>query len=286
MTTIETVQKTNALSKAGAVSIRQPNPFYLSVLKSELACGGILPSDRVLIACGGDLDRVTLLAVGLRNVVITNLAPHNGHQDYSPFSWEHQDVEHLEYPDESFDVVIVHSGLHHCFNPYRALGELCRVARRQVIGFEPYDTWFTRLGARLGYGQRYEDSAVFLCGGSGGGVANTEIPNFVYRFNEREVRKFSQVFFPVGISHVRFYRALRINSQRFELHKNALIRVSFRVAYPLIKTLAGVMVSMNNNLAFVIVRPTPEHYHPWIKVAEGNPQVDMAYLERKYASKK
>jgi SAM-dependent methyltransferase len=275
----------NHNSTAVAVSPRQPNPFYLSVVQSELMSGGVRPADRVLVVCGGDLDRVTLLAAGLENVVITNLALHGGHQDYAPYPWESRDVENLDYPDNSFDVAIVHSGLHHCYNPCRALGELCRVARRQVICFEPYETWFTRLGARLGYGQRYEDSAVFLCGGASGGVANTEIPNFVYRFSEDEVRKFSRVYYPHGEAQVRFYRALRINSGRFESHRNGLIRRSFKVAAPALTLLAHLVPSMNNNLAFVIARPGPEHFHPWIKELEGQVRVDLDYLARKYSAK-
>ena len=125
--------------------VKKPNPFYLSVLQQELAKGGIQQSDRVLVTCGGDLDRVTLLAAGFTDVVISNLAPHNGHQDYRPFTWEHQDIEGLDYGDGAFDVVIVHSGLHHCYNPMRALGEMCRVARKTVIAFEPYETWLTQL---------------------------------------------------------------------------------------------------------------------------------------------
>lgn len=274
----------NGSHQAAEAPLKKPNEFYLSVLRSEIACGGIQLTDRVLVACGGNLDRVTLLAAGLKNVVITNLAPHDGHQDYSPYLWEHQDIEDLGFEDGSFDVAIVHSGLHHCYNPCRALGELCRVARRQVIGFEPYETWFTRLGARLGYGQSYEDSAVFLSGGSGG-VANTEIPNFVYRFGERELRKFSRVFFPQGLAPLRFYRALRFNAERFETHRSRLLRVSFRLASPLLKVLAGVLPAMNNNLAFVIVRPGPGEFHPWIRAVEGQPRVNMEYLAGKYSAR-
>ena len=67
--------------------------------------------------------------------MISNLAPHDGHQDYHPYEWEHQDIENLAYGDGSFGVSIVHSGLHLCYNPVCAMVELCRVARRTVIAF-------------------------------------------------------------------------------------------------------------------------------------------------------
>lgn len=262
-----------------------PNSFYLSVLEQELAGGGLRPEDRLLVCCGGNQDRVTLLAAGFRDVVISNLAHHRGHAEYEPYTWERQDIEDLSYADESFDVVIVHSGLHHCYNPYRALGEMCRVARRLVIAFEPYETWLTRLGAGLGFGQRYEDSAVFLCGGGNGGVANTEIPNFVFRFCERDVRKFARVRFPHGEAPLRFYRALRFNFGRFETHRSRMIRWSFQLARPWLRLLARWLPAFNNNLAFAIERPGPLQFHPWIRLVDGLPRVDFEYLERKYARK-
>jgi hypothetical protein len=73
------------MPKEKHVNLVQPNPFYLSVLQREIARGTLVKSDRILIACGGNLDRATLLAAGFSSVVISNLAPHKGHQDYSPY---------------------------------------------------------------------------------------------------------------------------------------------------------------------------------------------------------
>lgn len=258
------------------------NPFYLDVLQREIASGVINTSDRVLVTCGGNLDRVTLLEAGFTNVLVTNLAPHGGHQDYSPFPWEHQDIENLSFADGSFDIAIVHSGLHHCYNPARAIGELCRVSRKCVIAFEPYETWLTRFGAKIGYGQMYEDHAVHGNKGMSGGVANTEIPNYVHRFNESEVKKFARTLRPYAESPVRFYRALRPNTGRFKLHHNPLLRISFSLALPVLQLLSRLIPSINNNLCFVIQSPGPEHFHRWIQNDHGVPRVNQEYLVGKY----
>lgn len=265
-----------------STQLQRPESFYLSVLEQELRLGRITSSDRILVTCGGNQDRLALVAAGFTNVTITNLALHHGHADYSPYSWEYQDIESLTYAEGAFDVVIVHSGLHHCHNPIRALGELCRVARKQVIAFEPYETWYTRLGAFLGYGQEYEDLAVHTFGGLSGGVANTEIPNLVYRFNEREIRKFARALRPWGESPIRFYRALRLNTDRFRLHGSWLLRTSFKLAYPAIAGFSRVFKSLNNNVCFVIQAPEAANYHPWIREAEGRPRVNPEYLQAKY----
>lgn len=260
----------------------EPNPFYLSVLQRELSRGSITENDKILVVCGGNLDRSTLLAAGFHLVTISNLAPHGGHQDYSPFNWDHQDIEELDYADGEFDVAIVHSGLHHCYNPYRSIGEMCRVARKTVIAFEPYDTWLTRLGAKLGYGQLYEDQAVHGNGGESGGAANSEIPNYVYRFREPEVEKFACAYFPYGKPDIHFYRALRINEGRFRKLQSAWLRYSFLFTRSLIQGLAKFIPSMNNNFCFVLQKPAPSAYHPWVLEIEGHPRINKAYLERKY----
>ena len=67
-----------------------------------------------------------------------------------PVSWSFQDAERLEFDDGEFNMVLVHSGLHHAQSPHRALLEMYRVARTGIVCFEPIDNPVTRLGVRLG----------------------------------------------------------------------------------------------------------------------------------------
>lgn len=45
-------------------------------------------------------------------------------------------VENLDYPDNSFDIVIEKDMLHHAENPEKAIKELCRVAKKRIIIME------------------------------------------------------------------------------------------------------------------------------------------------------
>jgi SAM-dependent methyltransferase len=264
-----------------------PDPFYCSVVRSEF--GGpesLTPPGSILVVCGGNLDRVSLLECGIKSGVISNLAPHIGHDEYHPFTWERQDVEKLSYPDESFDVAVVHSGLHHCYNPIHALGEMCRVARKRIIVFEPYETWFTRLGAWIGIGQQYEDLAVFADPFGLGGVANTEIPNYVYRFSESEVLKFASAFMPLAKPRIRVYRAIRLNRRKFQVGVNPLIRVCFSLLYPVLLWASKRVKSLNNNVCFVIDKPRVQDFHPWIKAVDGLPRLNRSVIDAKYGSRK
>src|SRR4051794_35790110 len=106
--------------------------FYSDVLSKLVASGTISKSDKVLVVCGGPLDRQTLLDLEFENVVISNLDDRVGNL-FAPFSWDRQDAENLSYADDSFDVTIVHAGLHHCHSPHCALIEMYRVAKKCAI---------------------------------------------------------------------------------------------------------------------------------------------------------
>jgi len=258
--------------------------FYFQVLARELERGFLSQEDSVLIICGGPLDAATVQAVGLQNVTISNLGSHVDAESVKPFSWSRQDAENLTYEDHSFDVVIVHSGLHHCYNPWLGLGEMCRVARKLVVGFEPYDSCLTRLGASLGYGQEYETSAVYSNGCRYGGVANSEIPNYVTRFSEHDIRRFAASFYPHGRPHTRFYKALRINTSRIYKLRNPLLKYSLLPLAGVLTRAARIFSPLANNLAFSIQPPGKDDLHTWIQLQEGQPKLVAAELEKVYAS--
>jgi SAM-dependent methyltransferase len=98
-------------------------------------------------------------------------------------------AEALDLPDESFDLVFAHAVLHHCRSPHIAFCEMLRVARRQVMFFEPNDSLFMRFLTKAGFSFPYEIPAVVDNGFTSGGLGDTQIPNFIYRWNGNEVLK-------------------------------------------------------------------------------------------------
>jgi ubiquinone/menaquinone biosynthesis C-methylase UbiE len=80
------------------------------------------------------------------------------------------DAENLPFPDQSFDVVAVHDGLHHLPNPHAAIAEMARVARSAVIVIEPARSWLTQQAVRVGFALDFEEAG-----------------NVVYRFEGSEV---------------------------------------------------------------------------------------------------
>jgi len=210
------------------------DPFYRRTLTRLLDEGVASIDDRIVVVCGGPVDRDTLVDSGFTNVVITNL-------------------------DERMvgDWGLVHAGLHHCASPHRALGELLRVGRRGAIAFEARDSLLVRAGVRLGLVEEYEVTAVAANGGDFGGVRNGPVPNHVYRWTEREVCKTVRSLLPAHEHDIQFLYGVRVPTERLgEGWRGALGRTAAKAA-PVVEK---VTPRQGNEFAFVVrknVRPQP-----------------------------
>jgi len=79
------------------------------------------------------------------------------------------DVTKLPFPDNSFDMVSVHDGLHHIREPGKAIKEMARVAKKSVIIIEPAKALGTKISIAFGISKKYEGE------------------DFVYRFTGKEL---------------------------------------------------------------------------------------------------
>jgi SAM-dependent methyltransferase len=258
--------------------------FYEDTLRRLLRDGAIQREMRVVVLCGAERDRDALLACGFRSVTITNLDTRGRPESYSPFEWSFQDAENLTFADDAFDLAVVHSGLHHCRSPHRALLEMYRVARRGILVFEPRDNALVRLGIRLNVGQEYEVAAVFAHDLEFGGLNNSAIPNYVYRFTEREVRKTISSFAPVGTHRYRFFYATRIPWGRLALLRNPVYRLGMALALPALRALTFVFPRLSNNFAAFVTKPDfPRDLFPWLTMQGGQVAINQAWLDTRYA---
>lgn len=234
---------------------KQSDPFYVDVLQAALRDGALRADDRVLVVCGGVKDEASLREAGLRNFELSNIG---GNVEV--------DVENLPYPDASFEVVIVHSGLHHCASPHRGLLEMYRVAKRCLILFEPADNLVTRLGQKLGIGQTYEFAAVQDNKLECGGWRNTSVPNWVYRFTASEIRQTINCASPFGPHRFQFHYRTRIPWRQLRARRKKLPLMLAAIAAPVLRLLDGIGPVASNNLAAVVVKPDlPSGKFPWLE---------------------
>jgi SAM-dependent methyltransferase len=228
--------------------------FYLDVLRRLLAARRIRISDSVLVVCGGPLDLTVLTEAGFVDVVVTNLD--------GDMANHRQDAENLTYDDGSFDVAIVHAGLHHCHSPHRALLEMYRVARKCVVAFETRDSLAMRAAVRLGLTVDYEVDSV-SADGKKGGVADSGVPNFVYRWTERDVERTIASYDPAHVPQIDYFYDLRIPIQRFTRSGNRALRAAGLAVEPFSKLLATLFPRQCNEFAFAISKTGA--LQPWIR---------------------
>jgi SAM-dependent methyltransferase len=135
-------------------------------------------------------DAEVLRRCGFRRITLSNI---NGVSDDAEAPNDLPvlavDAEDICLPDNSYDVIFVHEVIHHCRSPHRALCEMLRVAKHHVLMMEPNDSAFMRLLCRLRLSFPFEVTAVVDNDYVRGGVRNSQIPNFIFRWNGREVYK-------------------------------------------------------------------------------------------------
>jgi SAM-dependent methyltransferase len=273
-----------AAPAAGSAAPVERKGFYARTLRRLLDDGILGRDESVLVVCGGEADRDAFLGAGFGSVTISNL----GERDegaFRPYAWRVQDAEDLSFEDGAFDVVAVSAGLHHCRSPHRGLLEMYRVARRAVIVIESRDSALMRLGVHLGFVDAYELTAVAAHGFESGGVRDSSVPNYVYRWTEREVSKTIASQAPHVRPRIVFFHELELPLSVLDARQNPLWGRAARALEPALDLAVRVFPGQANLFAFVILKPRlPGDLQPWIRLEQGAPVPDEAWIRRTIAA--
>jgi len=249
--------------------------IYERALASLQSQGLIGVEDRILVACGGDTDARALRHRGFRDALITNLDDRRS-EGIGPYAWQSCDAEDLPFADDSFDWGIVNAGLHHCRSPHRGLLELLRVSRRGILAIEARDSLLMRLAVRMGLAPDYELECVAL---GTGGLRDGPVPNFIYRWTEREVRKTVESADPGAVNELRFYYGLVLPEERMTM-AGPTKRLAARIGGLFARALFRLMPRQGNRFAFAVVRTG--RAKPWIKAGELDPDYRLGFDPARY----
>ena len=249
---------------------------------------GIRKDASILVVCAGPYDRQVFLNHGFKDVTISNLEHHDRVvSDYAPYNWQRQDAENLTLADNSFDWAVVHAGLHHCGSPHRALCEMLRVAREGVLVVEARDSFLMRAAVKLGLTVDFELAPTALTGASNqshGGYRNSFIPNYIYRWTERDVEKTVASYIPQRQPKIRYFYGLRLPIQRIAMSKNVAARAAVSLLQPLGWLFALLVPRQGNVFAFAIDKRGP--LQPWMLETEQALDINKAYFDARFAPDK
>jgi len=193
---------------------------------------------RVLIVGGSFRDAHSLYRVGFRNMTLSNVEPLvDAESDPMPdvaIELLYADLEKLPVPDASYDLVLAHEVLHHCRSPHAALVEMLRVSRRHVVLMEPNDSAVMRWLTRLRLSAPYELPAVICNDYRKGGVNNTDIPNYIYRWDRRTISQTVAACLPEFEFelYLRRYWDFNVNAEELERRGETRIGAITRLVGP------------------------------------------------------
>ncbi|HEY6565229.1 MAG TPA: methyltransferase domain-containing protein [Pirellulaceae bacterium] len=243
---------------------------------SKLCEQGIVsPKDSFLLVFAGDFDRRVFEELGFRNYELTNV---HGPRAHEP-TVETADARSLPYPDESYDHVVAHAGIHHTSRPHQAVCEMYRCARKTAIFLEAQDSVPMRIAVRLGLVAEYEWNVIFDSGFSRGGVDDRPIPNHVYRWTSRELIKLLKSLDPTVEPTVTLFREWNVPFTRLARRpQRSPLRwippsVATRIFAFLGKALNFLLGHSGNSFAACIQKNRAKT-KPWIVTTLGAPTFD------------
>ena len=202
---------------------------FEQALRECVESTGIDSMDSILIVGGSYRDANVVYRAGFRRITLSNIEPMADAEKTflkeAELTVVYADLESLSFPDGSFNVVLAHEVLHHCRSPHRALLEMLRVSRRHVILMEPNDSLSMRALIRMQLSFPYELPAVTANNYQKGGVQNSSIPNYIYRWDRRGIFQATAAFLPESefTLNVRQYWDFNVDEQ--ELAKRSETRI-------------------------------------------------------------
>jgi SAM-dependent methyltransferase len=219
-------------------STTKDRTLFQQVLRNCVRSERINLQGSVLIVGGSCEDVEILRSVGFRRITLTNL------EDLADFKLPRMDgvepislwldAEEMQLADSSYDVVLAHEVLHHCRSPHKALLEMLRVSRRHVIILEPNESTLMRAFVKLRFSFAYELPAVIFHNYRQGGVRNTCIPNYIFRWNERDMYQTTASFIPEleFSAFARSYWDFNVDENELALRTNTRIGIFTRIMGP------------------------------------------------------
>tara|TARA_B100001027_G_scaffold73623_1_gene50262 strand:+ start:527 stop:1159 length:633 start_codon:yes stop_codon:yes gene_type:complete len=193
----------------------------------------IISKDSKILVLGADkLDQSLFEELGYTNVIYSN---YNDKEEKTKEHYLNILMQDIKLEDNTFEYCVAHACVHHSSKPHNSILEMCRVASKGVIIIEANDCLLTRLACKLKISEEYEYSAI-KANVDSGGVDNSIIPNYVYRWTEREINKLLKSFEPNKEHQINFRY-----SHDIKYINNSFLKFVFKIFFKIFKKQQNLM---------------------------------------------
>jgi hypothetical protein len=141
-----------------------------------------------------------------------------------------------------------------------------------------------RLAKCAGLTSDYELEPAFLSGGKSGGYRNGPIPNYVYRWTEREFEKVVKSYQPAYRAEFLYFYGLQVPLQRFAMARSAIFRSLGRMLDGISRFFPYLFPRQGNQFAMVAVKANL--LQPWLTSEGGSLRFREDVMNRKYDKKR
>ena len=211
-----------------------------------------LHKNKSILVLGASSDEAILFhKLQFKKITLSNidLAQLKGAEKYN-FKKIKIDFRNLfKIENNSYDYVVVHASIHHTSKPHNILLEMYRIAKYGILIVESNDSFIMRLSVKLNFSEDFEKSALnentYV-----GGVDGTDIPNYVYRWTEREIKKLFYSYQPDKNVNIIFNYQNNIFNEN--LSNNLIKKIIITFSYIFLKIIFFLFPKQQNLMSIYI----------------------------------
>ena len=211
-----------------------------------------LNKGKSILVLGASSDEASLFyKLQFKRVTLSNidLAQLKGAEKYK-FKKIKIDFRNLfKIKNNSYDYVVVHASIHHTSRPHNILLEMYRIAKHGILIVESNDSFVMRLSVKLNFSEDFEISALnentYV-----GGVDGSNIPNYVYRWTEREIKKLFYSYQPDKKINIIFNYQNNIFNEN--LSNNSIKKIIITFSYLFLKIIFFLFPKQQNLMSIYI----------------------------------
>jgi ubiquinone/menaquinone biosynthesis C-methylase UbiE len=211
-----------------------------------------LHKDKSILVLGASSDEASLFhklqfkKVTLSNIDLAQLKSVKKY-NFKKIKIDFRNLFKLE--SNSYDYIAVHASIHHTSKPHNTLLEMYRIAKHGILIVESNDSFIMRLSVKLNFSEDFEKSAVNECT-CGGGVDGSNVPNYVYRWTEREIKKLFYSYQPD--KNINIFFNYQDNIFNEGLSNNLIKKIIITFSYIFLKIIFFLFPKQKNLLSIYI----------------------------------